>query len=209
MDGCRTGLGCRISFDEYFLRRGEQMDWMSGLGDLFERYSGSPAQLPRETIESDYDRVAQHAPTTALRGGLADAFRSDETPPFPQMLSQLFGRSGGQQKAGILNMLISMLGPQILASILSKRGGGGSGGGGGILSDIINGRKSTVTPEEAEQIDPATVEDIAAEAEQKDPSIVDQASDFYAEHPALVKGLGVAALAFLMSRLSGGGPFGR
>ena len=184
------------------------MDWMSGLGDLLERYTGNPAAVPHDTVEHDYDRVVQHAPTTALQGGLADAFRSEQTPPFPQMLGKMFGNSGGQQKAGILNMLIGMLGPQILSSILNRQGGG-AGGGGGILSDILNGRKTTVTPEEAEQIDPATVEDIAAEAEQKDPSVVDQVSGFYAEHPALVKGLGVAALAFLMSRLSGGGPFGR
>ncbi len=125
------------------------------------------------------------------------------------MLSKIFGNSGGQEKAGILNMLISMLGPQVLASVLGRHAGGNSNGGGGFLSEILNGSRKTVTPEEAQQIDPATIEDIAAEAEQKDPSIVDTVSDFYAKNPALVKGLGVAALAFMMSRITGGGPFKR
>jgi hypothetical protein len=184
------------------------MDWMNGLDDLLERYRGNATNVRPDTVEQDYDRIVQQAPTGAIRGGLADAFRSDQTPPFPQMLGQMFGNSGGAQKASIINMLISMFGPQILASILGRRGGG-SGGGGGILGDLLNGNKTRVTPEEAEQIDPKTVEEIAAEAEKKDPTVVDQVSDFYAEHPTLVKGLGVAALAFLMSRITGGGPFGR
>lgn len=182
------------------------MDWMNDLGDMLQRYTGTQGNVPSDRVEQDFDRVAAQAPANVLKGGLADAFRSDVTPPFPQMLGSIFGNSGGQQKASILNMLISMLGPQILASVLGRRGGGSSGGG-GILGDILSGNRTTVTPEEAEKIDPATIEDIAAEAEQKDPSIVDSISDFYAQNPTLVKGLGVAALAFLMSRLSGGGPF--
>jgi hypothetical protein len=71
----------------------------------------------------------------------------------------------------------------------------------------MNGRKTEVTPEEAEQIEPEVVEEMAAEAEKKDPSIIDNVSDFYAQHPTLVKGLGAMALAFMMSRMAKGGPF--
>lgn len=180
------------------------MDWMGQLGNILQRYQGNPGTQV-DGVEDDYDEVARQAPARVLRGGLADAFRSDETPPFPQMFGQIFGRSGGSQRAGVLNMLISMLGPQILASILSRRRG--SGGGGGILNDLVKGNRKEVTPEEADQIDPQVVEEMAAEAEKKDPSIIDNVSDFYAQHPMLVKGVGAVALAFLLSRISKKGPF--
>jgi hypothetical protein len=196
------------------------MDWMGQLGSVLQRYQGANPMDAQDGVEDDFDMVAQQAPPQAIRGGLADAFRSEQTPPFPQMFGQMFGQSGGTQRAGVLNMLLRTLGPQILAGILARRmgGGGGTGGSmgggmgggglGGILGDLMSGRKTEVTPEEAEQIDPKVVEEVAAEAEKQDPSIIDNVSDFYAQHPTLVKGIGAAALAFMMSRLSKGGPFG-
>jgi hypothetical protein len=192
---------------------------MGQLGNVLQRYQGPDPLAQQDGVEDDFDVVARQAPPEALRGGLADAFRSEQTPPFPQMLGGMFGQAGGTQRAGMLNMLIRTLGPQILGAILSRRMAGGGGGGGsmggatgggglgGILGDLMSGRKTEVTPEEAEQIDPHVVEDIAAEAEKRDPSIIDNVSDFYAKNPTLVKGIGAAALAFMMSRLAKGGPF--
>jgi len=42
----------------------------------------------------------------------------------------------------------------------------------------------------------------AEHAAKQNPSIVDQASEFYAQHPTLVKSLGAASLALIMSHLS-------
>ena len=39
---------------------------------------------PTDTQE-DFDEVARQVPSSALAGGLADAFRSDKTPDFGQM----------------------------------------------------------------------------------------------------------------------------
>ena len=44
---------------------------------------------------------------------------------------------------------------------------------------------------------------IAAHAEKKDPTIMDRAGEFYAQHPDLVKGLGAAALAIALGRMHG------
>jgi hypothetical protein len=71
---------------------------------------------PPATVEQDYSRVAQSAPQSGLASGLAEAFRSNETPPFGQMLSTLFSNSNGQQRAGILTQLLSTIGPSMLAS---------------------------------------------------------------------------------------------
>ena len=41
-----------------------------------------------------------NAPPSALANGIASAFRSDQTPPFGQMVSHLFGQSDPQQRKG-------------------------------------------------------------------------------------------------------------
>ncbi len=42
----------------------------------------------------------------------------------------------------------------------------------------------------------------ATQAEKKDPSIIDHVSNFYAEHPTLVKTLGAAALGIALSQIA-------
>jgi hypothetical protein len=114
------------------------------------------------------------------------------------MLGQLFGNSGGHQRANILNTLLATAGPALLSNVLSRQGGGGLGN----LAGMLGGGQARVTPEVAEQIPPEAVEELAREAEQRDPSIIDRVSDFYAEHPTLVKSLGAAALAITMQGMA-------
>ncbi|HKQ52921.1 MAG TPA: hypothetical protein VJT74_11165 [Pyrinomonadaceae bacterium] len=90
------------------------MDWMKDLGGLLEQYNGAqPGQAPN-TIDDDFEQVAQNAPQPALADGLAAAFRADETPEFGQMTANLFNNSNPQQQAGLLNMLLRYAGPAIL-----------------------------------------------------------------------------------------------
>jgi len=49
-----------------------------------------------------FDQVAQAVPSSALARGLAEAFRSEQTAPFPQMAAELFARGNSQQQAGVL-----------------------------------------------------------------------------------------------------------
>ena len=58
----------------------------------------------------------QQAPQEGLAAALTHAFQSDQTPPFGQMISGLFGQTSNEQKAGILNQLIASVGPQVLQS---------------------------------------------------------------------------------------------
>jgi hypothetical protein len=173
---------------------------MNEINGILERYSGagaSAAAAPDTDIDNDFDQFAQVAPQSAIAGGLAEAFRSDQTPEFGQMAAQLFGNSDGQTRAGLLNTLIAALGPGVIQQIL-QRGGGGSG----ILGQIFGSGQQQVTPEQAERISPEEVRDIAAQAEKRDPSIIDQFSDFYAQHPTLIKALGGAALAIALSKIA-------
>ena len=168
------------------------MGILDDLGDIVKRAASGNA--PAEEVHDAFDRVAPAVPQSTLADGLAHAFNSDQTPPFGQMLSELFARSSPEQKAGILNRIIGSLGSGGLGSVL------GSTGGLGGLSSILSG--GPVTPAQAQQVSPENVEVLAQHAAKKDPSIVDVAAGFYAKHPTLVKAIGAGALALLLSRMS-------
>jgi hypothetical protein len=172
------------------------MDWMNQLSGILQQYNGAQPQQAPQTVDDDFDQFAQAAPSSAIADGLAAAFRSDQTPAFGQMVGQMFGNANGQQRAGILNTLIQALGPTVLSQIMN-RGGGLSG-----LAGLLGGGQGQVTPEQAAQVSPDAVQEIAAQAEQKDPSIIDRLSGFYAEHPTLVKSLGAAALTIALAKIA-------
>ncbi len=159
------------------------------LGGLIQQFSGG--QASPDQAEKHFDQIAQAAPTGALASGLADAFRSDQTPAFGQLAGQLFGNSNGQQKAGMLNTLIQAAGPAML-----------SGLGGSLLGSLAGGGQRPLTPQEAEQVSPDVVNQIAAHAEKHNPSIIDEVSGFYAQHPTLVKTLGGAVLSVALAKVA-------
>lgn len=179
------------------------MDWMNQLSGVLQQYNGTAAAPARANVDDDFNRVAQNAPPAAVSEGLAAAFRSEQTPEFGQMAAQLFSNSDGQQRASMLNMLISTVGPTVLSHILSRRGGPSSGGGLSSLIGLLRGGQQTqVTPEQADQIPVDAVQEIAVQAEKKDPSVIDQVSNFYARHPTLVKTLGAAVLSIALARIA-------
>jgi hypothetical protein len=178
------------------------MDWMNQLSGVLQQYNGAGAAPATSTVQNDFDHIAQSAPQSAVADGLAAAFRSEQTPDFGQMAAQLFSNSSGQQRAGILNTLISAAGPMILSQVLSRRANSNGGGLSSLIGLLSGGQQTEVTPEQAEQIPADAVEEIAAQAEKKDPSIIDRVSNFYAEHPALVKTLGAAALTIALSQIA-------
>ena len=169
------------------------MGLLDSLGDLVKQAAGGT--LPAADVHSTFDKVAQAVPQGTLADGISHVFNSDQTPPFAQMLSQLFSQSTPEQKAGLLNQLTSALGPGGLSSVLA--GAGGLGALGGLLQG-----GGPVTPAQASQVTPDQVQVLAQHAEKKNPSIVDVASGFYAQHPTLVKAIGAGALALLMSKIS-------
>ena len=61
-----------------------------------------------------------------------------------------------------------------------------------------------MTAENAAQLTPQQVQEVASKAEQHDPTIIDKMSDFYAQHPGLVKTLGSAALTIALAKIANG-----
>jgi hypothetical protein len=168
------------------------MSLFDSLGDLLKQVTTGNA--PDTDVHAAYDKVAGAVPSGTLADGLSHAFSSDQTPPFEQMVSGLFDRSTPDQKAGFVNHLLQVLGPAGFAQALSA-----AGIGGGAQAPASGG---TLTPQQAEQLSPESVQVLAQQAAAKDPSIIDKAASFYAQHPTLVKSIGAGALALLMSRIS-------
>lgn len=164
-----------------------------GLSDILQKYANTSAPSS-SAAHGDFDAVARELSPQALGDGVAGAFRSEQTPPFGDMVGQMFGQSNPQQQAGVLNQILGSIGPGVLSGIA-----------GGVLGRILGGGAGTVptiSPQQASQLTPEQVSEIAAHAQTQDPSIVDRVGGFYAEHPQLVKSLGAAALAIVMGRLA-------
>lgn len=167
------------------------MSWMNAIGGLLTQYAGSNADTAN--AETHFDQVANAAPPATIGGGLADMFRSGNTPPFAELVAQMFGNANGTQKASVLNELLSKTGGN-LPSVLA------SAGLGGLASTVANG--GTITPEAASQVPPEAVQQVAQHMEQHDPSIVDRLSSVYAQHPTLIKTLGSGLLAVTLAKIA-------
>lgn len=159
-----------------------------GLMDILQ--SALNANSTGNNAEQHFDQVAQHASTDELGAGLAGAMRSDQTPPFSDMVGQLFGNSSSTQQAGVLNQILAALGP-LAASALA----------GGALGKVLAPGQTQLTPDQASQLSPAQVSEIAAHAEKAEPGVVDQVSQFYAQHSGLIKTLGGAALMIALAKM--------
>jgi hypothetical protein len=166
------------------------MDWMNKVTGILGQYANAEPTQASPDVHAHFDSVAQTVPQDVLAQGISAAFNSDRTPAFGQMVANLFNQATPDQKAGMLNHILSAVGPSVASSVLASKG----------LQALT--RSGEVTPQAASQINPDAVQQLAAEAHKQDPSIVDSISSFYAQHPTLVKGLGATALAIAMSKMS-------
>lgn len=166
-----------------------------GLMDILQHYANPGAAGDPQAVPAHFDEVARSAPTDAVGGGVAEAFRSDRTPPFQQLVAQLFGRSSPQQRAGVLEHLLSSVAPGALAGL-----------GGGAFAKMLgqgNAAAPQVSPAQAAQVTPEQVDQLAAQAQQHDPGVMEKIGAYYAAHPDLVKTLGTAALTVALASIAG------
>jgi hypothetical protein len=162
------------------------------IADILKQY----ADRPTDTL-TDFDEVAREVPRDVLGSGIAQAFRSEQTPDFGSMIGSLFGGSNPQQRAGLLGQLISAVGPAVLSSIAGGalgrmfQGGGASGA-----------KPPQVRPDDVIDMTPDQVREVATAAEKSDPGIMDRIGAYYAEHPEVVKVLGGTALAIALGQMA-------
>ena len=92
-----------------------------GILDILQQYANPVGRHRRAaTCTSTSTRSrSQSDRRSDLGNGVAAAFRSDATPPFGQMIGDLFGQPSPQQRAGILNQIVQALGSR--RALLARR----------------------------------------------------------------------------------------
>ena len=124
------------------------MDWMNSLQDILSRYSGQGAGAAAAPADphGDFQEVAKAAPQEVIAGGISQAFRSEQTPPFAEMLAKLFRNSDGTQRADLLNRLAGSIDPETLKALpglSSVSGAIGRGPGGPGISSESDGLRGS------------------------------------------------------------------
>lgn len=169
------------------------MSWMERVEGLLKQYSDpATAPQPAPQVNTHFDKVAGAAPTSTLAEALASLFRSGEAGTFSEAVSKLFAQSNNEQKNGLLSRLLSGGDAQTVSRILAAAG---------LEKSASSGQ---LTPGQSARVTPQTVRDLAGHAQEHDPSIVDEVSRFYAQHPALVKTLGVSVVSGLLAKVAKG-----
>ena len=163
------------------------------LDSLLKQYLGAPSGQSSAEAAGHFDQVTQHASPDVVRQGIADALRSDQTPPLGQMVRDMFAKADPQQQAAMLNQILGAVNPGVLASLGGVLGGLAGQAGGGHVQ---------ITPQQASEVSPQQVQDLANHAEQHSPGIFDRLGSFYAQHPQLVKTLGSAALTIALAKMA-------
>lgn len=144
--------------------------------------------VPAGDTGTHFQQVAQSVDSGTLAQGISAAMRSDQTPPFAQVVSQLFSSGSGEQKMAMLNTLLSSVSPEQRAQLA------------GVIPGL--GAAASVTSEQAAAVSPTAVQHLAQHVEQHDAGIVDKMSTLYAAHPTLVKTLGAAAMIIAMRKIA-------
>src|SRR5262245_49899620 len=143
---------------------------------------------PGGDASAHFQQVAQAVDSGTLAQGIAAAMRSDQTPPFAQMVSQLFSAGSADQKMAMLNTLLSAVGPEQRAQLTS------------LIPGL--GAATPVSSDQAATVAPSAIQSIAQHVEQHDSGVVEKMSTLYAAHPTLVKTLGTAAMAIAMRTIA-------
>jgi hypothetical protein len=162
------------------------MGLLDDVKGMLSQYATGAA--PSGDAGTHFQQVAQTVDTGTLAQGIAAAMRSDQTPPFAQLVSQLFAAGSSDQKAAMLSTLLSSISPAQASQ----------------LSSLIPGLTGATTPTgaQAAAVPPSAVETIAKQVEQHDSGIVEKMSTLYAAHPTLVRTLGSAAMMIAMRKIA-------
>jgi len=162
------------------------MGLLDSVKSLLAQYGSGGA--PTGDAAAHFQQVAQSVDSGTLAQGIAAAMRSDETPPFARLVSQLFASGSSDQKLAMLDTLLSAVSPQQRAQLSALIPGlDAAGTTGGIQPAAIS---------------PAAVQTLAQHVEQHDSAIVEKMSSLYAAHPTLVKTLGTAAMMIAMRTIA-------
>jgi hypothetical protein len=165
------------------------------LSSVLQQYATETGVYSTQKVEQDFAQVKQQVPAEQVTNGLSEAIRSEQTPPFDQMVGQSFEQGDPRQRAGMLNHLLDGAGPAVVNTLLQN-------GVPPAALQGIDGQEAAVTPELAGQLDPIVVQQVALDAQRENPDVIDRMSNLYAEDPELVKTLGGGTLSVALGKIA-------
>jgi hypothetical protein len=167
------------------------MSWLDTVSDIVRQFETGERAPDGTDIHDNFQQVARSAPRDAVADGIAGMFRSNETPAFAEMVSNLFSQSNQNQKAGLLQQLLAAVPPGSLAALPG-------------LGSLVGTSDSSVSNSDllATQLSQEQVRQIAEHAEAHDPSIIDRVGHFYAQHPGVMKAVGEMAIGVVLQQMT-------
>src|SRR5690349_230296 len=94
------------------------MNWLETVTDIVSRYQAGNSERSNDSAtHEDFQQVVESAPRDIVTNGIAGMFRSNDTPPFAEMISNLFSQSNPGQRVGLLNHLLSVVPPATIAAL--------------------------------------------------------------------------------------------
>src|SRR4029078_10631241 len=93
------------------------MGLLDDVKGLINQYAAG--DTPAGDATAHFDQMAQSVDPSAVAQGIAAAFRSNDTPPFGQLVSNLFANGNADQKMAMINTLLSSISPDQRARLTS------------------------------------------------------------------------------------------
>ena len=148
-----------------------------------------PNQLFPDVLD-DFREVVMRAPEDAIAQGIAATLRSEGTASFAQMVAGLFLHSDGEQRAELLNILVTCIGEDTKHALRNA----------GLFG--LDPDSGQVTAEITMQLSPEAIGGIAVEAKRRDSVVIDRISTFYAQYSAIVSKLDAHAVLRILTHIA-------
>jgi hypothetical protein len=162
------------------------MSFIDQIGGLLTQYANGQGARNRDEARAHYDQISQVVPTNILGSIIGPALSSLGADQVQERVQNSATEMSADQRGQFVRMLLNGL--------------SGSGGDvSGLLRQLGINREIQTNPQQA---NPSDVAKLARHAQQTRPESFNQAMQFYAQHPTLVKVLGTMAIAKIAQRLS-------
>jgi hypothetical protein len=86
------------------------MGLLDELTGILKQYPSAGTTPSPQEVATHFDQVANTVSSSTLADGIAHAIRSNQTPAFGQIVSDLFNQANGSQRADLLNHLLAATG---------------------------------------------------------------------------------------------------
>lgn len=161
------------------------------LGTLLQQHAGNVTAADPDGVAQAFKHIVGGQPQASLVQSIAETLRSGDTPPFAQLVSQLFVHSDSDLRTKLLNLLLDNVSPAMLTAL--------SGSIGHLLTE--NGHPS-LTPEQVADIAPPQVAEIADVAEQHNVGIIDRVAALFSKNPDIFNALDSNILKVALAKLA-------